>query len=197
MSRKLRITAVVLIAALIAVYLLRYPIFTALGNFLIKADQPEKADAALVLAGDGYGFRLLTAAALARQGYVPKVFVSGPAGSYGFYECDLAIPFAVRNGYPESYFVHMEHFARSTKEEARAVIPELRRRGIHKVLLVTSNFHTRRAGKIFRAAAPDMTFVVIAAPDEDFTPNGWWRSRDAEKTFLMEWEKTVATWFGM
>ena len=52
------------------------------------------------------GRRLLRAIAwcapaeLVKQGYVPKVLVSGPDMLYGFYECDLAIPFAVKRGYP-------------------------------------------------------------------------------------------------
>src|SRR5207237_6224458 len=130
---------------------------------------PQKADSALVLAGDAFGKRILTAAELVRQGYTPRVLVSGPGGAYDFHECELAIAFAVKRGYPESYFLHFEHDARSTEEEARATVPELRRLGASRVLLVTTDFHTRRAGKIFRSAAPDMTFDVVAAPDRDFS----------------------------
>lgn len=172
-------------------------ILGALGRYLVDAAPPEKADIAVVLAGDAYGHRILTAADLVRNGYAPLVLVSGPGGEYDFHECDLAIPFAVKRGYPESYFAHFEHNARSTAEEAEAIVPELRRRNVHKALLVTSNFHTRRAGGIFRRAAPDMTIVTIGAPDEYFTPGGWWHSREGEKTFLVEWEKTVASWVGL
>ena len=100
------------------------------------------------------------------------MLVSGPSGIYGYHECDLAIPFAVKAGYPESYFVHFENDARSTQEEARDAVARLRQLGAHKVLLVTSDYHTRRAGKIFRAAAPDLQFIVIAAPDASFTAGG-------------------------
>jgi uncharacterized SAM-binding protein YcdF (DUF218 family) len=172
-------------------------IFTALGNYLVQAGPPHKADIAVVLAGDSIGNRILKAAALVRDGYAPKLVVSGPAGDYGSYECDLAIPFAEKNGYPESYFIHAEHNARSTKEEADALIPVLRKLGAHSVLLVTSDFHTRRSGKIFRAAAPDMTFYVVAAPDAYFTPDGWWRNREGRKVFAFEWMKTFAEWIGL
>src|SRR5436190_5405364 len=74
-------------------------ILGALGNYLVQAGPPQKADAALVLAGDGWGLRILTAAQLVRDGFVPKVLVSGPDGAYGNNECDLAIPFAVKHGY--------------------------------------------------------------------------------------------------
>ena len=172
-------------------------ILGALGAYLVQAGPPQTADAALVLAGDGWGYRVLTAAQLARDGFVPKVLVSGPDGAYGLHECDLAIPFAVKHGYPESYFVHMENSARSTVAEARAVLPVIRRMGIQRLVLVTSNFHTRRAGAIYRKLAPDVTILVVAAPDGNFTANGWWHNREGQKTFVVEWEKTVANWLGL
>ena len=141
---------------LIAV-VLHAQILGALGAYLVNAVPPQNADAALVLAGDGWGYRMLTAAQLARDGFVPKVLVSGPDGAYGNHECDLAIPFAVKHGYPESYFVHMEHSARSTVAEAQAILPVIRRMGIQRLIVVTSNFHTRRAGSDFSkvSAGPD------------------------------------------
>lgn len=177
--------------------ILHVQILSALGAFLVKAGPPQKADAALVLAGDGGGYRILTAAQLARDGFVPKVLVSGPDGVYGLHECDVAIPFAVKHGYPESYFVHMEHSGRSTLTEAQAILPVIRGMGLKRIIVVTSNYHTHRAGAIFRRLAPDLTILVVAAPDKYFTTDGWWRDRQAQKTFLMEWEKTFADWIGL
>jgi uncharacterized SAM-binding protein YcdF (DUF218 family) len=188
----------VLLAVLLAIAgIFHTQILSALGGYLVHVDPPQPADAALVLAGDGWGHRILTAAQLVRDGYVPKVLVSGPDGAYGNHECDLAIPFAVRHGYPESYFEHLEHNGRSTLEEAHAVLIEVRREGLKRILVVTSNYHTRRAGRIFRSLAPDLTILVVGAPDEYFTPDGWWHNREGQKIFLTEWEKTVANWVGI
>ena len=123
--------------------------------------------------------------------------MSGAIANYGVHSCDLAIPFAVRHGFPESYFVHLESDAHSTEEEARYAIAEIRRKGFHRILVVTSNYHTRRATSLYRSQAPDLTFIAVAAPDAYFTPDGWWHNREGRKTFLYEWEKTVATWFGI
>src|SRR5579864_44790 len=120
--RAFRILAVVLVAAAVLALVFHNSLLAALGSYLVKADAPEKADIALVLAGDGGGNRILAAARLVRQGYISRVLVSGPSGIYGYHECDLAIPFAVKAGYPESYFLHLENDARSTKEEARDAI---------------------------------------------------------------------------
>lgn len=196
-SRRLLPGVLLLAGLLLIAVVLRAQILGALGAYLVQAGPPQKADAALVLAGDGWGYRMLTAAQLARDGFVPKVLVSGPNGAYGLHECDLAIPFAVKRGYPEAYFVHIEHSARSTVAEARAVLPVIRQMGLKRIIVVTSNFHTRRAGAIFRKAAPDLTILVVAAPDENFTPDGWWHDREGQKTFLFEWEKTLANWVGL
>jgi uncharacterized SAM-binding protein YcdF (DUF218 family) len=189
-SLGLGVAAVLLLAAVFHNALL-----VAVGSYLVKAQAPEHADIAFVLAGDFFGNRIRTAAELVRAGYVPKVIVSGPSSFYGYHECDLAIPFAVKSGYPESYFLHFENDARSTAGESKAASAELHRMGVHKVLLVTSDYHTRRAGSIFRAAAPDLQFVVVAAPDQSFRADTWWHNREAQKTVLLEWTKTVASWF--
>jgi uncharacterized SAM-binding protein YcdF (DUF218 family) len=171
--------------------------FRALGGYLVHVDAPVRADIAVVLAGDRYGFRILKGADMVREGYVSKVLVSGPEGTYGYNEAELAIPFAVRHGDPASWFIEFPNKSRSTRGEASAVVPELRKLGVRRCLLVTSNYHTRRAGRIFRAAAPDIDFRVIASRDRFFDPDSWWRTREGRKLFVLEWLKTVTSWFGI
>jgi uncharacterized SAM-binding protein YcdF (DUF218 family) len=182
-------------AAIVLAALFHAQILSGLAGFLDRSVPPEKADVAFVLAGDAFGHRILKAGELVREGYVPKAVISGPEGYYGYHESDFAIPFAVKAGYPAEYFVPFPNSAKSTREEALDAAEELRHLGAHRVLLVTSLFHTRRAGKLFRATAPDLTFIVVAAPDQYFTRDGWWHDREARKTFLTEWLKTVAGWF--
>ena len=197
MKRLLRTLALVLAFAVLLGLIFHNAVLAGLGSYLVQAEPPEEADIALVLAGDADGNRILAAAQLVRQGYVPKVLVSGPGGIYGYHECDLAIPFAVKAGYPQSYFLHFENEARSTKEEAHAAIARFHQLGVHKVLLVTSDYHTRRPGKIFRSGAPDLQVVVVAAPDSNFTAGGWWHNRQGEKIAFIEWIKTITEPFGI
>ena len=196
MRRRFRWLFVVALAVLLAV--VTYPLWlTALGGYLVHTDPPVPADLIVVLAGDFSGSRILTAGDLVREGFATKAFISGPSGAYGLYESDLAIALAVRNGYPASYFVAFPNDSKSTASESAAIISELRKLRVHKIDLVTSNFHTRRAARIFRSQAPDIELHTVAAPDRYFTPNGWWKEREGRKTFLMEWAKTVGAWFGM
>jgi uncharacterized SAM-binding protein YcdF (DUF218 family) len=169
---------------------------TGLADFLIRADAPQPADAALVLAGDETGARILRGAELVKQGFVPKVLVSGPP-LYGIHECDVAIDYAVRQGYPKQWFVPLPHDGLSTREEADLLLAEVRRMQIRRMLLVTSNFHTRRAGKLFRSAAKDVEIRVVAAPNRFFEPRSWWHSRQGLKYFFFEWSKTVASGVGL
>jgi len=193
-KRGLGLTALALVALVFLCLLFYAPMLGAMGAFLDKSAMPQKADLAFVVAGDQTGHRILRAGELIREGYAPKAVVSGPHGFYGRNECDLAIPFAERAGYPQSYFLAFPNFANSTHEESSAAAQELRRLGARRILLVTSTFHTRRAGNEFRGAAPDLTFIVVSAPDEHFTPHSWWHDREGRKTFLVEWMKTVAAW---
>ncbi len=178
-------------------FLLRKPWLTVIGAALITAQPPAKADIAVVLAGDFSGERILRAANLAAAGYVPRVLISGQNGPFDGQEANLAIAFAVRKGHPESIFIPATNLARSTREEAAALTPILRRLGARRVLLITSDFHTARAVRLFRRAAPDLEFAAVASPASAFDPADWWKSREGRKTVLLEWIKTVTEPFGI
>ncbi|MEI9972396.1 MAG: YdcF family protein [Ignavibacteriota bacterium] len=186
---------------LVLLYFARSWWLSGMGYALIHDDGPVKADIAVILAGDSYGHRVLKGGELVRAGYVPLVLVSGPATSYGLNESDLAIPFAVRNGFPAEWFAAFPNRSLSTREESREVLGELRRRNVKSFLLVTSDYHTARARRIFlwaeRVDGGGPSFHTVAAPDEFFHPNSWWRNRQAQKITFFEWSKTVATAFGM
>ena len=86
--------------------------------------------------------------------------------------------------------------ATSTREEAKAFKREFEAANVRRIILVTSNYHTRRAATLMRQYAPEIRIIAVAAPDPAFTPGGWWKSRDGQKMFLYEWMKTVATALG-
>jgi uncharacterized SAM-binding protein YcdF (DUF218 family) len=167
---------------------------------LIYQENPVKADIAVVLAGDGLGSRIERAAALVKAGYVPLALVSGPPGVYGMNESDLAVQFIVREGYPAGWFIPFPDPSHSTQEESRYILRELQRRNVHEFLLVTSNYHTGRARRIFLATEKQMgyapVFHTIATRDKYFSADSWWRNREGQKTFVLEWWKTIATALG-
>jgi uncharacterized SAM-binding protein YcdF (DUF218 family) len=173
----------------------------AFGYGLIHNDGPAKADYAVVLGGDPWGNRIVCAADLVRDGYVPVVLVSGPPGYYGFNEADAAIHFAVNKGFPKEWFIPVRHRGLSTKAEAYVFAEELQRRNAHSFLLVTSNYHSARSRRTFlnvwRTRHVSVPFRMVAAPDEYFTPEGWWHDRESRKTTLLEWVKSFAEALGL
>lgn len=198
---RFRLKAFLFLLVLIGVaYLAREHWLAWVARPLVRSDGPVKADLAVVLGGDLDGKRIDAAIALVRGGYVPKVLVSGPP-VYDGYESDVAIAYAVHQGCPRDWFVSVPHQAHSTKEEAAFVVAELCRMGVHRILLVTNDYHTARAARIFQAAAREagagLEIRTVAAPDHMFRIESWWHNREGQKTIFVEWCKTLANAFGM
>ena len=171
-------------------------LLTAAAEPLIEEDAPAKADTAVVLGGDGFGTRIIKAAELARAGYVPYVLVSGPV-YLNRHECDYTMEYAEGEGYSASLFRALPNDSDSTRSETALIGQYLRKHGVHSILLVTSNYHTRRAAYLMRRQNPGLRVAVMGAPDPFFSPATWWKTRTGQKTFLLEWVKTVATRLGI
>jgi uncharacterized SAM-binding protein YcdF (DUF218 family) len=189
------LTPLLFFVLILLLFLFRIQILAAMGAALVRNDPPEKADAAVVLAGDDSGYRILTAAQLVKDGWVPYALISGMP-YFSSNEADLAISYAEAHGYPRSYFRPFERPAVATRDETQAIGDFLKAQRIHKILLVTSNFHTRRAAFLMHQAAPNLEIRAIAAPDKYFRPGDWWKSRGGQRTFLLEWTKTLTAHLG-
>jgi len=192
---------VALLLLLLAAYLSRTLWLGAMGRALVEDDGPAKSDVVVVLGGDVWGSRIETAARLVRAGFAPVVLVSGVPVAYGVNEGDLAIPYIAAKGYPAEWFVALRNEGMSTREESFLLVRELRRRQVHSLILVTSNFHTARAGRIFRDSERVLGYRlemrVVPAPDRYFDAGSWWQNREGRKTALGEWEKTIANVLGI
>ncbi len=175
----------------------RVPILRGLGMRMVAEEPPLKADAIVVLAGDGLGYRITKGAELARLGYAPVVIVSNGGNAYGHRESELATDFAVQHGYSPDLFFSAKWKAYSTLDEGQRAIEELRRRGAHKVLIVTTVWHTARAGRIYRRLAPDMEFHLVGSFDPVWHDGYWWLGREGRKTFFLEATKTIADYLGI
>jgi uncharacterized SAM-binding protein YcdF (DUF218 family) len=177
-----------LIALLFVVYLVRHPLLRLAGGFWIVDESPQTSDAIVILGDDNYnGDRAAQAAELFKAGWAPRIVASGRylrpyAGIAELESHDLAA-----HGVPESAIVPFAHRADDTREECTALGQLISSRDWKRILLVTSNYHTRRSEYICERAFPPGTALrVIAAPDSEYDPQNWWKSRTGLKIFFHE-----------
>jgi uncharacterized SAM-binding protein YcdF (DUF218 family) len=176
------------IALLLFLYVIRNPLLRYAGNFGVVDESPQRSDAIIVLGDDNYnGDRAARAAELFKAGWAPYIVASGryirPYASVAeLIQHDLA-----DRGVPSSAIVRFSHRAENTREEALALSQLISSRGWKRILLVTSNYHTRRARFISERAFPAGTDLrVVAARDSQYDPDNWWRTRRGLKTFFSE-----------
>ena len=174
-------------AFLIVLYLVRHPLLRFAANEWIVENVPAHCDAMIVLSDDDYAAdRVNRAAQLYRSQAAPIVVASGRmlrpyAGIGELMQHDLA-----ERGVPQTAIIVFKHTGENTREEAEAIRSLVQDRGWKRLLVVTSNYHTRRARYIFsRVLSPTQIFVA-SAPDTGFDPNSWWEHRYGVKMFFSE-----------
>ena len=180
-------------AGLLALLFLCYELRRHAGWLLVCSETPEPADLIVVLGGDFYGPRVLKGADLVMQGYAPLVLISGPPYQSERSEAEFAIDFLVRQGYPRHLFQAFGHHEGSTIPEAIVVGAELKRRGVHRVILVTSSYHSRRADIVFRLFCAGVHFQSVSAPDPHYNPADWWTDESSRRLFFSECKKILGS----
>jgi uncharacterized SAM-binding protein YcdF (DUF218 family) len=172
----------------VVLYFARHPLMRFAAESWIVDEPAPHADAIVVLGDDNfYADRVTRAAELFRQGVAPDVVASGrrlrpSAGVSELIEHDL-----VERGVPKEKIMRFTHDADNTREEAGAVAKLARDHHWKTLVLVTSNYHTRRARYIFARVLPaGITASVASARDGDFDPERWWEKRKSIKLFLHE-----------
>jgi uncharacterized SAM-binding protein YcdF (DUF218 family) len=182
------IVLVCLVVFLVLLYLVRHPILRYFGESLVIDEPSAHADAIIVLSDDNfYGDRASRAAELSRQDVAPVVVASGRrlrpfAGIGELMEHDL-----VERGVPKNKIVRFDHTAADTIEEAKLLEKFAAEKRWRSVIIVTSNYHTRRVRYIFGKIFPSSIAVSVAsARDADFDPERWWEKRKSTALFAHE-----------
>lgn len=182
------------VALCVVVYVARHPILRFAAESWIVNDPAAHADAIIVLGDDNfYGDRATQAAQMFRQGVASVVVASGrrlrpSAGISELIEHDL-----IERGVPKDKVERFAHDAENTREEGVALRRLALEKGWKSVVVVTSNYHTRRVRYIFQKVFPRGVDVSVAsARDGSFDPEHWWERRKSVKDFLGELVGMVA-----
>ncbi|MFZ0796579.1 MAG: YdcF family protein [Terriglobales bacterium] len=159
-------------------------------RFLV-VDEPEPSDAIVVLAGET-NVRPARALELLRQGVAPRVFMNAETRDviYDQRLTDIAQKYV--DSLPEASRISVCPIAGfSTFAEADDVSRCLQSLSAHRVLIVTSDYHTRRASLIFRHRLPQYHFSVAAAHNPGGFGYAWWTNREWAKITFDEWSKIL------
>jgi hypothetical protein len=166
-------------------------VLAASAGRILVVDAPERSDVILVLAGETE-HRPARALELLRQGYGQRVVIDVPAAArnYGFTEVDLAAKYV--HSLREAAVVEICPIeGLSTRDESHDAARCLSHQQGNKVLIVTSDFHTRRSLSIFRHEIHGAWFSTAATRDETQFGTRWWTHRQWAKTCLDEWLRLV------
>lgn len=169
----------------------------SLGQWLVVQDKPTPCDYMLVLGGDAE-VRPVVAAWAYREGLSKKVLYSQPSDRF-----EPEVPFdpterelipliLQKAGVAPSDIVPLPGEVDGTLGEGERLADFLRASGGKSVLVVTTNWHTRRAGWILQKKIGNLARIhMLPAPSPGFDPAQWWKSPGGLEMVLAEYLKII------
>ena len=179
------------------------PLLRYSANVIIAESEPNKADAIVLLSGGEPG-RAWGAADLYNGKMAPRIVLTRePLGSDTVELRKLGIDLTTGLdmntriltglGVPENAIVRVEPRVQDTFDELTRVRELAEQKGWKSLIILTSNYHTRRTRLVARYLLnPEIDFTVVGSPHGGLNRDAWWESRDNVRTFLIEFEKLVA-----
>jgi uncharacterized SAM-binding protein YcdF (DUF218 family) len=172
---------------LVLLYVFRFQELAGIGRFLVIQDKLEPADLIYVLNGDPT-VRPYPAAALSHQGLASQVVIArtedSPGVQFGAYPnvTDSNLIILKNLGIPDTQITQLrwKTGVTSTFDEAIALRDYCHRHPIRKIIVVTSDLHSRRARFIFKKVMSGMDITVLMSPiaDRKYGAGNWWRLED-------------------
>ena len=162
-------------------------------RFLI-VNAPASSDIIVVVAAKHNQGRLRKALGLFQQGYGKQILLDENTDLqvYGFVRAQLAEEFVAHISGTAAGKVHVCPIrGDSTFEEAAHVDKCVSQYGARSVLLVTSDYHTRRALATFKRILPRYQWSVAASEDSAEFGKNWWEHREWAKRTVTEWSEFI------
>jgi uncharacterized SAM-binding protein YcdF (DUF218 family) len=192
------IKPLVVLLAVCAVIIAALYLLSRAGAFLV-IHAPQRSEVMVVLEGGLGSSRFEQALRLRRAGYAPRILVDADVTRdfYGKSEADMLFDFLRRTRLQGIEVCPT--VADSTFSEVADVERCMKAAGATSAIIVTSDFHTRRALSIFRKRLPQHQWSVAASSWPGNAAEQYWKHRWWAKSVLDEWEKyawwqTVDRW---
>jgi uncharacterized SAM-binding protein YcdF (DUF218 family) len=176
------------IVVLILLAILAIVLFRHAGSSLV-VNAPEHADLIVVMGGGTDDLRYWNGVRLMNEGWAPHLMldVFDKGKTFGNADIDLARDFLNKTTPGRSTLCPIAQ--NSTYDEARYLERCLRGSNVKSILIVTSEYHTRRALTILQKRLPQYHFSIYAAADPYYFGQHWWQTREWAKTTLGEWQR--------
>lgn len=187
---------------LLAVYVCRRPILREAYNFLNVGGTPSVTyDYALILGGEPLD-RPAAAADLYRAGKVKRLICTGgqvpralEAIGIPLTEAEATHKRLLALGVPEEAIIVLPE-ASSTREEADALNAYFKDKRRSRLLLITTETHTRRALGVFKEYAdPWDEMAVYGVPPTNYEARNWWKNEYGFLAVYEEYLKLIYYWF--
>ncbi len=183
-------TAIILVMFSIHPFILRsYADFFTINNY------EKGADATLILGGSA-DTRAKKAIELYRNGYAREILITQPKPPIKEYENLIVSDFVnikqILKYEKVNYTVvkDINGGAKSTFDEARDLIIFLKKHPLDRVIIVTDNFHTRRAkyafDKIFEESECKTIIQIAGAQNQVYNENNWWETERGLNAYVSE-----------
>jgi uncharacterized SAM-binding protein YcdF (DUF218 family) len=202
--RRRSMAALILLAAVLALVLFA---FLQAGAWLVVEDPLQHARSAVVFGGKT-PFRAIEAAKLYQGGWTREVWLT----EGGLSADDLALQeFGVQRT-PEHVYNRqvLERLGvqaaairvlagrnNNTADEVRTIARALGESGSDRIILITSNYHTRRVKSLWRRIVGNQPEAIVRlAPDEAFDAGKWWRDAADALSVSREWFGLLNAWAG-
>ena len=166
-----------------AAYLGRFTIFEKMAEYLMVNDDITYVDYAFVLSGNALD-RGQKAAELYHEGKFGKLICLGANQSNDLktlgidtLESELTQIQLLKGGVPSGDIL-LFPVGTSTAEEADFVLEFCMQKGIRKIAVVSSSFHTKRVEQVFKKPfqGEGIAVSVISAPSSIYDESRWWEN---------------------
>ena len=152
--------------------------FFNLGNFLVVSDDLKKSDALVVFSGDN-GFRTEVGVELLKKGYGDYLILSGGKVYDEVTMAQLMKEHAIKLGADEDSII-LENKSETTSDNAKFTKKIIEENNFESIILVTSDYHTRRAKATMEKALEDVIIngkkvkvIVRPSAEDKFTTKRW------------------------
>ena len=188
----------IVLSVIVATLILLIIIAANLGNLLIVNDDLHKADVIVVFSGDN-GPRTEKGVELLKEGLGNYIILSGGVIYDDVTMAELMKNHALKLGVPENKIL-LDDKASTTHENAEFTKEIIEENNFKSVIVVTSEYHSRRAKLAMEKALEDtlvdgkpVEVMVANSAEEKFTSK-WWTSGNSVLIVISEYLKLIGYW---